>query len=277
MGEVPAHNLGLGVEGEDGAEAEFLLAGAQGAHEVAEVLGEHGDGAVHEIDGGGAVLGLAVDDVALTHVVAHVGDVYAYFPEVVLQASHGEGVVKVFGVLGVDGEGQYVAEVLAAGYLLACDTGVDALCGFRHGGGILVGQAVLGEDGVHLGCVVAGVAEDIHHAAYGVLGGRGPVHDFDHGLLAVEGALETGLGDEDVAAQAAVCHVEEGVVALHLQAAHITLADEGFIFLAILDAVGVEGIDAARGLPEELGLEHLVDDIDDEHLRGVVLRAYNIK
>ena len=75
---VRAH-LGILVKQEDDAVAQFFFVGAQRAHEVAEVLGQHGDGAVDEVDRGGALLRFLVDDAAFGHVVRDVGDMDAYF------------------------------------------------------------------------------------------------------------------------------------------------------------------------------------------------------
>ena len=69
VGQVPVLHLGLGIEVEDDAVGELLLVGAQGADVVAQPLGQHGDGAVHEIDARAALECFAVDDAALGNVV----------------------------------------------------------------------------------------------------------------------------------------------------------------------------------------------------------------
>ena len=186
------------------------------------MLGEHGYGAVDEVDAGGTFLGLAVDDVALLHVVAHVGDVYADLPAVA-HGAYGECVVEVLGIVGVDGECGDGAEVLAAGNLLGGDAGVNLVGYTLHLFGVGIGQSVFRQDGMHLGVVLALVAEDVHHFSGGALCLFGPVGNLHHHLLSVLGPFHTAFGDEDVGGERAVGEYE-GIVALHLY-----LSDEGVL------------------------------------------------
>ena len=79
MGEVPGLDIGLVVHLEDDAVTEFLLIGTEGADEVTEALGEHGDGAIDEIDARGTVIGFLVDRGAFAHIVGDVGDMHTHF------------------------------------------------------------------------------------------------------------------------------------------------------------------------------------------------------
>ena len=118
-----------------------------------------------------------------------VGYVDAHLPTAVVEAADGQGVIEVLGVDGVDGEGDHVAHVDAAGHLVGRDAGVYPLGLAGHLGRVAVGQAEFGEDGVHLGLVVAGVAQHVDYLAYGVLGLGGPAGDAGHGFLSLAGAV----------------------------------------------------------------------------------------
>ena len=215
--QVPVEHFALRVHREDGGIGEFLLVGAERADEVAESLGQHGDGAIHEVDAGGPFLRFAVDDVALFHIVAHVGNVNAHFPQPLAEGADGERVVEVLGVVRVDGEGGHGAEVLPPGYIFGTDVGLQRLCCFLHLLRVDVGQAVLRQDGVHLGVVLPLAAQDVDDLSDGALGVGGPLHNFHHGLVAVLAALEFVLGDEDVRGQRAAFGDEEAVASLYLQ------------------------------------------------------------
>ena len=215
--QVPVEHFAFGVHRENGGIGELLLIGAERADEVAEPFGQHGDGAIHEIDAGGPFLRLAVNDVALFHIVAHVGNVNAHFPQPLAEGADGERVVEVLGIVRVDGKGGHGAEVLPPGYLIGSDVGLQRLGGFLHLLRVDVGQAVLRQDGVHLGVVLPLAAQDVDHLAHGAFGVGGPLHDFHHGLVAVLSALEFVLGDEDVRGQRAALGDEEAVASLHLQ------------------------------------------------------------
>ena len=225
VNQVPALHAGLAVHLEDGAVGQLLLAGAQRADEVAEPLGQHGDGAVDKVDAGGAPGRLAVDDGAFGDIVGHVGDVNAHLPQAAVKAADGERVVKVLGVAGVDGAGEHVAVVLAHGQVAGGDVGADLRGGVLHVLRIPVRQAVLGQDGVHLRVVLARPAEHVDHLAHHVLVvGVGPLGDLHHGLVAGLAALQSALGHDDVAGHQVVGRDEHGDVAVNAQPAHKLVA-----------------------------------------------------
>jgi len=178
--------------------------------------------------------------------VGHVGNVYAYFPQAVLQAADGEGVVKVLSVLGVDGEGRDGAEVFAAGYLFGGNLVGDAFGRLLYGCRITVGQAVFGQDGVHLGGVVARTAQDVDDLSDGVLGLVGPFDNLHHGLVAALAAFQFVFGDEDVVGQRAVFGDEEGIRLGHFERAHEGVVGtfqylDDFTFGAASATFGIEG------------------------------------
>ena len=156
--------------------------------------------------------------------MADVGNVDAHFPKPLLYLAYAEGVVEVLGVGGVDGEGEDVAHVESATDFLLGDARRELLGGLLHECRIGVGQSVLCQDGVHLGGVLAGLAEDVHDLANGILGFVGPLHDAHHGFVARLALLEVLFGDEDVVGQGAVLGEEVGVALLHLEG-----SDEGLV------------------------------------------------
>ena len=212
-------HLGLGVHLHDHAEAELLLVLAERADVVAELLGQHGDGAVDEVDARAALVGLAVDGGAGLDIVRHVGDVHAHLHVAVLQHTVGEGVVEVLGVGGVDGEGEHIAEVATRGYLLFRRLAylLGLVLGLLRE---LQGEVVFGQDALHLHVVVAGLAEAFDHLAHGVVHPLGPVGHLHQHLLAVLGAAEVVDVDEDVHVHRARVADHEGEALLLLDDAH---------------------------------------------------------
>ena len=85
------------------------------------------------------------------------------------ECAYRQGVVEVLGVLGVDGECGHIAHVDATGYLFGCYTCVDMVGGLLHIGRIAVGESEFGENGVHLGGVLAGLAQNVDHFAAWIL------------------------------------------------------------------------------------------------------------
>ncbi len=160
--------------------------------------------------------------------MAHVGYVHAHLVEPVVGSAYAEGVVEVFGVLGVDGEGGHLPEVFAPCYLLGGDGRVDAFGGVLHLLRVAVGQSVLGQDGVHLHVVLTLCAQYVDHLSHDILRVlRGPLCDFHHGHLSGLASLELLLGYEDVVGEDGALGDEEGIVFLHLQHA------DGLVVLAL--------------------------------------------
>ena len=259
--DAAVEHSGVGVHGEDGREGELLLAGAQGADAVAEVLGKHGDCAVHQVDAGGALAGLLLDDGLVPDVVSDVGDVDAYLPAALAGGADAQGVVEVLGVPGVDGEGGHGAEVLALCHLLGGDAGVDVAGGLLHGLGVFVRQAELGQDGVHLGVVLALPAEDVEDLSYGVHLVLRPGGDSGDGLVARLAAAQAVAGYDDVGGQELGVGHQGGVVALHLEG-----ADEVLV-------VALDDLDDARlGLGSTAGGgDFHADAVAVEGVHGVAL------
>ena len=168
---------------------------------------------------------------------------YAHFPQAVAGRADGEGIVKVLGVVRVDGEGEHVAEVLAACDFFGRDARLELFGGILHSLGIVVGQSEFGQDGVHFGIVLSLPAQDVDHLSDGALRLFGPFHDFHHGLVARLSALELVLGDEDVGGQRAAFGDEEAVALFHLQE-----TDEGVLGAADdFDDFGFAGVSRPAG------------------------------
>ena len=84
MHQPPVLDVGFAVELEDHAVAKFLFVGTERADEIAKPFGQHGDGAVDQIDAGGSFHGLLVDDGTFFHIVRHVGNVHTDFVEIAI-------------------------------------------------------------------------------------------------------------------------------------------------------------------------------------------------
>jgi hypothetical protein len=73
--ELVAEDLAVGVDVHEAAEDEAVFVGAEAADVAGELLGEHGDGAVGEVDGVAAEAGLEVEIGPGEDVFGDVGDV----------------------------------------------------------------------------------------------------------------------------------------------------------------------------------------------------------
>ena len=237
-------HFGLVVHLEDDRVSQLFFVGTQGTEEVAQAFGQHGNGAVYEVDGCGALLGFLVDDASFLDIVGHVGNVHAHFPPSVLQAADGEGIVKVLGILGVDGKGRHPAEVFAAGNLCGGNLVGNAVGGLLYRCRIHIGQAEFGQNGVHFGGVVARTSQDINHLTDGVFGLVGPFGHLHHGLVARLAAFELVAGNEDIVGQRTVFGYEEGIRLGHFECAHkgVVGAFQNLDYLALGTAPAAFGV-----------------------------------
>ena len=139
MRQMPMLDICLVVELEDHTIAQFLLVWSQRANEVTKTLRQHWDGAIHEIDTRSTSIGLLVDDRAFLHIMRDIGNMHAHFPQTTLQLTDTKGIVKVLGILRVDGTSKHVTEILTAVYFLLRDGSVDLLGSLLHILRILIG------------------------------------------------------------------------------------------------------------------------------------------
>ncbi len=102
------------VELHEAAEHEAVFAGAQAADVGGELLRQHGDGAVGEVDAGAAQAGFEIEIGAGANVFGDVGDVDLQLVAAVGALGDEDGVVEVFGGFAVDGDDGQAAEIAAA-------------------------------------------------------------------------------------------------------------------------------------------------------------------
>ena len=111
---MPVFDVGIIVQNKYDTIAQFFFIRAQRTNEVTQTLGQHGDSAIYQIDTGSTLFSLTVDDTAFGDIMAHIGNMHAYLPVLVLLTDR-ERIVKVLGIFGVDGASEHIAEVLTTG------------------------------------------------------------------------------------------------------------------------------------------------------------------
>ncbi len=106
------------IELHDATEDEAVFVGAQAADVGRELLRQHGDGAIGEVDAGAAQAGFEIESGVGLNVLGHVGDVDLEFVAGAVGALADEnGVVEVARGFAVDGDDGQRAEVGAGGRL----------------------------------------------------------------------------------------------------------------------------------------------------------------
>ena len=146
---------------------------------------------------------------------------HAHFPQTTIQLTYTKGIVKVLGILRIDGTSKHITEILTTVDLLLRNGGINLLGRLLHILRILIGQIVLSEDGVHLSIVVTRLSKDIHHRANNVLMLIvGPLHHLHHRLVVGLATFQLALGNDDVVHESVVERYEEGHIFLHTQLAN---------------------------------------------------------
>ena len=102
------------VDGEDDGHTEFVFTRPEGALVVTEFFGKHGEDAIDEVNGCSALIGLIVGLGIRAYVERDVGYMDADLVRTIFQLLEREGVVEIFGISGIDGEGKDVTHVSTA-------------------------------------------------------------------------------------------------------------------------------------------------------------------
>ncbi len=137
-GELLRDDVALVVDLEQRGEHQAVGLRDERAEVGGELVGQHGDGAVREVDAGAAQARFEIDGRAGADVVADVGDVDVERVVAVGEPVHPDGVVEIARGLAVDGDDGQVAEVAAAGEFGGGDDAGDGLRLFDHFGRELV-------------------------------------------------------------------------------------------------------------------------------------------
>ena len=104
----------VGVELHDAAEDEAVFAGAQAADVGRELLREHGNGAIGEVDAGAAQARFEIEIGSCADVFGDVGDVDLEFVSAVGALGDENSIVEVAWRFAVDGDDGECAEIAAA-------------------------------------------------------------------------------------------------------------------------------------------------------------------
>src|SRR6185312_7192770 len=215
--------------------------------------GQHGDGAVRQVDAAAAAPGLDVDGRALAHVVRHVGHRHPQPRAAVGQLLDRHRVVEVARRLGVDGGEGNVAQVGAVGAVALGQR-------LAHAGGDsldLVGETLVDVgDRQHLldlGARVVGVAQHLQHRgldrAVGHVGVAGDLGD--HGDAVLGGRDRTGQAHQSGDARVV------GLQHLLATPAHQLAGD-----------LGAPALDDAQDAPLEAARAHPGFDLDGVRVHG---------
>ena len=146
-----------GVELHDATEHEAVFVRAQAADVGRELLRQHGDGAIGEVDAGAAQAGFEIEGGVGSDVLGHVGDVDLQLVAAVGALGDENGVVEVAGGLAVDGDDGQPRKSAPAGSSLLVEMRDGARLG-EHMLGKDPRQLVLADHHLHVDAEVVGRA-----------------------------------------------------------------------------------------------------------------------
>ena len=217
---VVAH-LAPGVELEEHALGQAVLAFDEAADLAREGVWQHRHDGLGEVDRGAAQIGLLVEGRAFPHVVRHVGDMHGEAPVPVGKAIEADGIVVVAGRLGVHGDRRPAAKVGPPPDVLGPHLLGDVRRLRLDLLGEALGQVELRHDDLEVDARVLEPAEHGENAPRGIARGRGRPHDLSRNHLAGVRATLVPWGDEELVQHAAVeGHDVAAVAAVALEAAH---------------------------------------------------------
>ena len=113
--DLEALNAALRVELHDAAQDEAVFVRSQAADIGRELLRQHGDGAIGEVDAGAAQAGFEIERGVGKNVLGHVGDVDLEFISSIGAIGDENRVIEILSGLAIDGDDGQGAEVCAVG------------------------------------------------------------------------------------------------------------------------------------------------------------------
>ena len=216
--QVPILDISLIVHLEDYAIAKFFFVRTKRADKVTESLWQHRYGAVNQIDTGCTSKSFLIDSRSLAYIMRYVGDMNTNLPQSVIQLSDTQCIVKVLGVLRVDGAGKHFTKILATGYFLCRNSSIYLLSSLFHILRILIRQVILSQYGVHLCIVLASLTQYINYTSDDVLMLLiGPLYYLNHSLVVGFSALKFALGYDDIVYKGCIRCYQEGHILLYTQ------------------------------------------------------------
>ena len=96
------------------------------------MLREHGQNLMHHVNRSRPGGGVAVDACLVPNIIRNIGNMNPDLPEVRTQRNHRQGIIKVLGIFGIDGQGRHTSKIPAAGQVFGPYDGVN-LRGFLQG------------------------------------------------------------------------------------------------------------------------------------------------
>ena len=184
----------------------------------------------------------------------------------VVQLPETQGIVKVLGVRGIYGKGENFSEVFSVGAVLVRDFLGDLVGCILHRLFKAVGKAEFGQDGVHLGFVLSGHTQNVHHVAVGARRAALPAVHYGGYLHTPLSAFRN--GDGNVVGHSLGAHKYPGLLAHNVQHTHkgtVASLDNGYDFSAAAlveaalflrdghtDCISVEGTAGFGGLDKDV-------------------------
>ncbi len=195
VGEGGFEEFSLGGEDEENGFREAVFVFDEAAEAVGKLFRQHRDDGADEVGGVSAAAGFLVEFGFGLYVGADIGDVDADLDFAVGEVFDGKGVVEVFGVVGIDGEGENVAQVFAAFEFAFADLGGDFGEFFFEGFREFLIEMEFAENAFEFGTGFVGFAEDFDDVAFGVDVALGPFVEADDDFVVDLGnGLDAGAG-----------------------------------------------------------------------------------
>ncbi len=148
---------------------------------------------------------------------------YTYLPKIRLDLTERQGIIKVLGILWINGESEDITEVLATTNLLLGDASINMFGSLLNSLGIGIGQSVFSQNSVHLGIILASTSQDIDNLTNGILAILRPFRNLYNGLVTCLAIFQETFGYEDIVGQGTVLSEQVGKVLLDLKRTYETL------------------------------------------------------
>ncbi len=176
----------------------FVFFGAKGTQLVGEHFWKHWHGAINQINRGSTIYGFFVQLGTFLQVMRHVRNVHTYFPMTVFQLLNGKGIVKIFGIMWIDGKSRSGSHISTLRHFLFGDLGWNLIRQRLNVFWEFIGQTIFHHNRMHFYIVISRFSEYFTHASYRTVLWIVPRDHFNNHLIPILRTVQLFHGNEKI-------------------------------------------------------------------------------
>ena len=190
--------LGLIIHLKNGRKGVFFLVGTQRTGLVGQHFREHGNHTVHQIYRCSPIISLFFQNGIGLHIMGNIRNMDAYFIIAVFQFLKRKCIIKILGILGINGKGQYITHIPSLSDLGFLYTGIQGFGVLFHLIRKFMRKSIFRQNGMDFRIMLAGSPQHLHNFTIRGIGIIGPIAQIDQNLVSIVGLFQLFRRDKNI-------------------------------------------------------------------------------